>query len=483
MKHKDHSLSEGSATAAHKKLTQRLSVWEGSLWSVMWGMGESYIAPFALFLGAGNLAMAYIGTAYALITAIAQVAGARILDWTGRRKPIITLGILVQALTFIPLFLLPLWLPKAGIVALVVCVTLYFAAFGVGVSPWISLMGDVVDPDERGRYFSNRARICTYAMTAALLGSGLIANGFRKAGYTAAGFGLIFGIAATARLICIPLIRRHYDAPIKVQTFEEAFSFRDFLFGFRSSNFTRFTFAIGLMNGTANIAGPFFAVYMLRDLQWTYLQYTVNILAFLISQTLFVRWWGAVGDRHGNRAVLVATGCLLPILPMLWLFSSEYGFLIMVQILAGATWSGFNLSATNFIYDTVSQSRRARAFSYYSLINGCFSVTGAILIGGTIAEHAPTIFSLGMAHVTLRSTLPIVFAVSGISRAIAAAIMLPLFSEVRDIEPISTARILWRLGIGQPLFGQVGAFMPRIRALMPSRKAGQALRPPDSRIE
>ncbi len=46
------------------------------------------------------------------------------------------------------------------------------------------------------------------------------------------------------------------------------------------------------------------------------------------------------------------------------------------------------------------------------------------------------------------------------------AIMLPQFSEVRETEPISTVRILWRLGIGHPLFGQVGAFMPRIRALI-----------------
>ena len=52
-----------------------------------------------------------------------------------------------------------------------------------------------------------------------------------------------------------------------------------------------------------------------------------------------------------------------------------------------------------------------------------------------------------------------------------AAIMLPQFSEVRnEIEPISTARLLWRLGIGQPLFGQVGEFMPRLRTLLPPKE-------------
>jgi MFS family permease len=196
------------------------------------------------------------------------------------------------------------------------------------------------------------------------------------------------------------------------------------------------------------------------------------MLTFLISQTLFVRWWGGIGDRHGNRAVLVATGCLLPLLPLLWVFSTNYIFLLFAQVVSGATWSGFNLAASNFIYDAVPQTRRARALSYYSLVNGVFSVIGGMLIGATIAEHAPASFELGLIHVTLRSSLPVVFIVSGLVRAVAAAIMLPQFSEVREIEPISTGRILFRLGIGQPLFGQVGEFMPRLRTLLPPNNHG-----------
>jgi len=456
----------GSDVASQKRHTKTLSIWEGSLWSIMWGMGESYIAPYALFLGAGNLVMAFIGTAPVLITAVAQLVGALLLDRFGRRKPIIQTGTVIQSLILIPLFVLPFLLPVGGMAALVICITLYFFAFGVCVSPWISMMGDVVEPEERGRYFSNRARICTYAMVTGLLLGGIITNAWKTVGCTAVGFGFLFGTAAIARYTCYLLIRHHYDAPLKNQEFEDSFSFLDFIRSFRTSNFTRFTCTIGLMNGTTNIAGPFFAVYMLRDLEWSYLQFTFNMLTFLISQTLFVRWWGGIGDRHGNRSVLVATSCLLPILPVLWIFSTNYIYLLFAQLVSGATWSGFNLAATNFVYDSVPQTRRARAFSYYSMANGCFSVLGGMLIGAFIAEHAPTEINLGMVRVTLLSSLPVVFVASGIARAIAAAIMLPQFSEVREIEPISTGRILWRLGIGQPLFGQVGAFMPRIRALI-----------------
>lgn len=456
----------GDNVHAQKQRTKTLSIWEGSLWAIMWGLGESYIAPFALFLGAGNLVMAFIGTGPVLITAVAQLFGALLLDRIGRRKPIIGGGTIVQAAALVPLFTLPLLLPKGGMAALVICIAIYFFAFGTCVSPWISMMGDVVESEERGRYFSNRTRITMYLMIAALLVAGIIANSWKQMGCTVIGFGFLFGIAAIARFTAYLLIRHHYDAPLEHQEFENPFSFLDFLRGYRTSNFTKFTLAISLMNGTTNIAGPFFAVYMLRDLHWSYLQFTCNMLVFLVSQTLFVRWWGAIGDRHGNRSVLVATSCLLPILPVLWVFTTSFAFLMFAQLVSGATWSGFNLATTNFIYDSVPQTRRARAFSYYSLFNGSFSVIGGMLIGAFIAGHAPAELNLGLVHITLLSSLPVVFVSSGIARAIAAAIMLPQFSEVRETEPISTKQILWRLGIGQPLFGQVGPFMPRIRALI-----------------
>jgi MFS family permease len=310
-----------------------------------------------------------------------------------------------------------------------------------------------------------------YGMIFSMLVAGIIMNQWNAVGYTAVGFGFLFGISILARATSMFFMRRHYDAPIEPEPTNETFSFWKFLRDPRNKNYAKFTFAIALMNGTTNIAGPFFAVYMLRDLQWSYLAFTFNMLTFLISQTLFVRWWGGIGDRHGNRAVLMATGSLLPILPILWVFSANYVALLFAQIISGAVWSGFNLAASNFIYDSVPQSRRARASSYYSVINGLFSVIGGVLIGAYIAEHAPSSFNLGMIHITLTSSLPLVFIVSGLLRAIAAAIMLPQFSEVRTVEPISTGRLLWLLTTGQPLFGQVGNFLPRLLNLRPRKKS------------
>lgn len=449
------------------KRTQTLSIWEGSLWAVLWGFGESYLAPFALFLMADNLTMAFIGTGPVLIAALAQIAGAALLDRVGRRKPIVLIGFAIQAASYLPLFILPLLLPAIKIPALLVTVFICFFFTGMPIPSWMSLMGDAVDATDRGRYFAHRARIIMYSMVSANLLAGIIINQWKAAGYTVAGFGFLFGIASLARFISIPFMKQHYDAPLQRQEKKPAFSLRTHL---PDSNFVKFTLTIALMSGAISIAGPFIAVYTLRDLQWSYLQFTLNMVVFMMAQTFFVRWWGSLCDRHGNRSVLMATCCLMPLLPLFWVFTRSYPVLLFGQIVSGATWSGFNLAASNFIYDSVGQENRARVFSFYSVVNGLFSLAGGMLIGAPLAKYAPDSFSLGSLHIHFLSSLPVVFTISGVTRAVIAAIMLPQFKEVRKTEPISTARILWLLGTGQPLFGQAGEF---VRAVFTRRKASR----------
>ena len=96
-----------------------------------------------------------------------------------------------------------------------------------------------------------------YGMILSLLLAGVIANQWRIAGFTAVGFGFLFGISALARGTSILLMRRHYDAPTEAQADTAGFSFWKFLRAPENRNYARFTFAIALMNGTTNIAGPF----------------------------------------------------------------------------------------------------------------------------------------------------------------------------------------------------------------------------------
>ena len=466
LKHWDAARPEevGGETAAREK-TMRLAILEGCGWSVMVACGESFFSAFAIFLKAGNLAIAVISSAQPLLAAIAQLLGARAIETFRPRRRFLHLVHTAQGLAYALLFLIPFLLP-ASVAApgAVACALLAMFLGGLGIAVWTSLMGDVVPEARRGEYFGERYRAIFFTQALATLGGGLLLSGFSRLGWVWAGFGILFGIAGGARFFAAQLFPMHYEPEYRPDV-KANFSFCEFLRGTPRSNFARFTFYAAFMNFGANISAPFFAVYMLRNLQWTYTQFTLNAITMLIAQVVFFRWWGRVGDRHGNRAVLIATSCVLPVLPILWAFTGNFWLLLGAQIVSGATWSGYNLATQNFILDAVTPQKRARVLSYFNLINGVLVFTGGTLVGAWLADHLPSAYHLGPLHIAFVSSLPAVFIISGLVRLCVLLLMAPTFREVRNHEPIYPGTLLLRQWSGEAITGTLLEVVTRITNL------------------
>jgi MFS family permease len=443
--------------------TQNLSIQEGAFWAILWGFGESYLVPVAIFLGASNATIAFVGTAPVLIMAFAHVCGALLLDRVGRRRPIITAGFSIQGLAFLPLLFLPFAAESLRTPILITVTLTAFFAVGLARPSWVSLMGDVVDPDQRGAYFSRRERIVMLTMVLATLSAGVILQQWKQAGQTAIGFAFLFGIAMLGRCIGVTLIHHHFDAPFSPVDAEKNAEWKAHLRAFFTDiNFVWFTVAIGSINGIFCMAAPFFAVRMLEDLHWSYVQFTWNTVVFMGSQALFIRWWGTLCDRHGTRCVMIAASWLLCPFLLIWVFFKNFPLLLCSQILSGAAWSGLNLAASNFIYDAVGQQGRAKAFSFYSMACGLFSVTGGMLVGAQLTEILPTEFRMAALHIQCQSTIPPLFFLTAIICVLARIVLLPRFSEVKQTTPMSTTRILFHLMNGQPLRDALRAAILRI---------------------
>ena len=96
---------------ADQQRTLRLSIREGLIWSVMWGFGEAYIQPFAIFLKAGPTILALLGNLPAFLGAAGQILGTMLMERWGRRRQILVSTITIQGLMFLPLYFLPLLFP------------------------------------------------------------------------------------------------------------------------------------------------------------------------------------------------------------------------------------------------------------------------------------------------------------------------------------------------------------------------------------
>lgn len=429
----------------------------------MWGFGEAFCAPFAVFLKADDFTISLLTTLPILLGAIAQLAGAWAIEKLGHRRSLIAIVGMIQAIGYLPLFWIPYLFPAHGARIVVSLGTLLIVICNFSVPGWASIVGDMVPRRLRGRYFGRRTALAMLAMLLSMLASGRIVAASESHGNPWLGFGIVFSIAMVARAASAILLAKYVDPPFRADK-TASFSFVQFMKTAGKTNFGRFTIAAALMNGAANLSGPYFTQYMLRDLHWTKDQYAVIQAALLLSQLTFLSWWGRLCDRHGNRSVILATGALMPVLPMFWCVTDSFPMLLAVQIFSGMVWSGFNLACSNFIFDSIDGTRRHRAFGYYNLINGMVSLVTGSIIGAWLAINLPTSFTLGGIQLAFISSLPALFIISGLLRGLIFILLLPMFKEVRTTAPITSREIFWRLCTGEPVFSSIAewiAALPR----------------------
>jgi len=253
------------------------------------------------------------------------------------------------------------------------------------------------------------------------------------------GFTVIFFIALISKLISWKYLNKMQE-PIYIITKESRFSFMDFVKKMNRTNYGLFVIYLSLMSFSVQIASPFFAVYMKKDLNLDYMTYTAIVGSAMVSNFLSISLWGKYSDRFGNKKILKLTGLMIPIIPFLWLLSDDVAYLVLIQAFAGFAWAGFNISSFNFILDTVSPAKRVRCVSYYNVLNGMGIFLGSV-VGGMLMKI----------DTKLLSGFYLVLMVSGLFRLITSIIMLPKIREVRDIEKISGIRLMWSLLAAEPI--------------------------------
>ncbi|MEE4352869.1 MAG: MFS transporter [Desulfatiglans sp.] len=431
----------------------RAAVRDGVSHAVMMGAGETYLGPFGIFLRASTVQVGILATLPQFFGSIMQLAGARAMPRFRSRRTVVLTGVLVQAVLWIPMAILPFlfgygMLPVFLLIGLV---TLYHGANGSVVPVWNSLIGDLVPAKIRGRFFGSRNRLTGMSTFMALLLAGVILHYFEKERMAEVGYLIIFSVAFLARLNSARWIARYEDPEIRILP-EESFTFRQFLRRSPYSNFAKFVFFIGAINLGVSFSAPYFTLYMLRDLKFSYLEFTVVTAVATISQFFTFRYWGELSDPFGNKKILNICGWGVAIVPALWLVSHHIGYLVLIQIYSGFVWAGFNLASVNFIFDAVTPPKRALCVAYQGLVNGLCVFVGS-LAGGYVATQLPEFYPLGSWVWKPISPLPVIFLLSGVMRLVASGLLLHRFKEVRQVEPIRGHEIILRISHLKPIAG------------------------------
>lgn len=406
----------------------------------MSGMSADYITPYALTLKASPGLIGVLSALPNLASSLVQLKSADLADKLKSRKMMINLSVLLHALMWIPIILAPYLFKNQAVLFLILFVTLFTSLNSFAVPAWSSLMADHIPVKSRGRYFGWRNKILGMAGIAAAFAAGLILHYFKN--NILKGFLVIFSLAALSRFISWYFLTRMYEPPF-ITTKESYFSFFDFIKRFRKSNFAKFVIFVAALNFCVNVASPFFSVFMIKDLKFNYLTYTVVVISVAITQIFTFDRWGKHADKVGNVKVLRFTSFFIASLPLWWVINHNPVYLIFAQIISGFAWSGFNLCATNFIYDAVTPEKRTRCIAYFNVMTGAALCLGALL-GGYLVNILPE-FS-GYKILSL-------FLLSSLMRFSVALYFSGKIKEVRSAQKISSKDLFYSVVGIKPLFG------------------------------
>jgi MFS family permease len=428
---------------------RRFGIRDGLFHAVAQGGAEQYLSAFALLFHATPLQLSILSAIPQLLGTWAQLVSVKVSHWFPSRASQVFWGIIGQSLSWIPILALPLLWPEHGPWLLIAAVAVYSTFTHFTYPAWNSLITDLLEPNERGRYFARRSRAVELTSFIALCMAGVFLSFFEQRQLLWVGFVVMFLTAGLCRSVSALLLRRVSSFPVHDPSSTPT-GFRIFLRTGMSTNFRHFLLFSGLMHSSLLVAGPFFVMYLLQDLHLAYWQYGTWLAAGIIGQFFTLPTWGQFADRFGNKALLTVTGLLVAFLPMLYLFSTAWPFLVSVNFFGGVVWAGLGLGLSNYVFDAVQATDRPKAIAVLSIVNAIGWAMGTV-IGSVLIGTVPARLQVGEWTLELVSNLPFIFFLSGLFLLIVSATLLRTFHEPREVEQLGHSQLLWELPLLKPL--------------------------------
>lgn len=411
----------GAAVPWGTRRDLRVSIADAAAYSLMVGCGETFFPAFTLALGLGPVAAGLTAGVPVIVGAILQLFAPLGLARVGSNRAWVIACTVVQSLSFAPL----VWWAlrgRAGLGELLVAVSVYWAAGMAGAPAWTAWIATLVPTRVRTSFFAQRNRLGQFGVFVGFVVGGLVLHEGEQRGAVLTAFAAVFIAAAVFRLASTALLvacgepqppARPPAAPAATGLVGRSAAA---LKGMAARPSGRLVAFICCFMFGAHFAGPYFTPYMLDELGFSYRVYLLVFGTSFLTKALVMPAMGRLASRVGPLGLLgLATVAIAP-LALLWLPSQHVGWLVVVQIVAGACWAAYELAVSILLLDAIGDDERTGAVTVYNLGLALAMVAGACC-GGLMLR------CLG----ENRAAYAAVFVVSSLLRVAA----LPLLRRVR----------------------------------------------------
>lgn len=380
----------------------RLSIIESALSTAMGTLGSGvFLTGFALSLGAGRLAIGVLA-ALPSLASLAQLGGARLIENGMCRKTLCIRSLMVARLVWLAVAGIPLLAaidPEWQVPALVVLVAVSSVFSSLGGVASLSWTREMVPVVRRLAFFGLKHQFNTILSLVLGLAGGAFLDWWNvRHPNSLGGFIAVLLAAVGCGLLAIPVLRR-ITSPSSVLlpvTCNATHHFAAASSPLRNDNFRNLVLFYLAWNVAANLATPFFAVFMLEKLGLPFWEIVLLQAVYSIAGLIANRYWTALGSRLGTRPVVFLATLGDAFYPLGWLFiTPQNAWAIPMLFLFGGFGTPLAVGSQTLVMRLAPNEQASSYLGTFNAIMG-LAMASAAIGGGYLAANVPSnLFSVG----------------------------------------------------------------------------------------
>jgi MFS family permease len=424
----------------------RASLGDAAGYSVMVGIGETYIVPFALAVGAGKTAGGLAATLPMLAGATLQLLSPMLVRRLGSHRLWVSGSVFLQAFALLLLPVAILLAPDisqasgnngfpASVWWIYFAATLYWFSGLSGGPSWNTWIETIIPPRVRTKFFACRTRTGQMFTLLGFAAGGLALHWAKGNGALLPTFCTVLLVAAAFRIYSgISLLRQ--SEPLRGKINDRHVPLKQ-LFASTAKNGGTLVWYLLAMQTAVQISGPYFNSYLILDKQISYFDYMLMIGVGFAGKVLATPFWGRYAQRAGAKRLLWIGGLMiipissfwvisdwfavwqwttpitLPGADAPWVITGEFAYLCFVQLVSGVTWSAYELAMLLMFFEAIPRQDRTSMLTFYNWGNAAAMVVGSFF-GAAVLQwmnesHAAFLTVFGLSSVGRLMTVGLLF--------------------------------------------------------------------------
>jgi len=379
------------------------------------GSIHTVLPSFVALLSPSTYAVGLMASVEGFGAVVPQLFTAYFIEDRPRKKPILLAIITLRWASWGLLAALTLWFAASqpGLVlgALLVLFAAFSIAGGVGTVVYADVFSKAIPTKRRGR-FTAWKQILGYA---GAIGAGWVVAGVLDSdglGFPA-NYSLIFMFSAVSLLVAFvgfAMIREPAGPARRASTSMRHLLRRAVALAKANRNFRRILWTRALTDGAMALA-PFYVVFALRDAAVEASAVGIYLAVQMGGGALSNVLWGWMGDRFGNRSVIIGTTLTAAVSPAAALVATIHPAAFLVVFAGiGATLSGVRLGHGNLVLELTEAELRPTCVALQNTLLAPVTLMPLIVAAlVTVVAFEPLfIVGLGGALVALRMAIGVI---------------------------------------------------------------------------